>query len=105
MLADGGQDKAAPNTIKKPEAELLLEIADLSRKSRLADAQIQCRSGDRAQLGYGDERSQALEIHSLLISKVHKGSEELCIRRVSSSGHILRSSIRQETVKKRRVRH
>jgi len=31
VLADGGQDKAAPNTIKKPEPKLLLEIADLSR--------------------------------------------------------------------------
>ena len=39
VFADGGQDKPAANTIKKLEAELLLEIDDLSREGRLADVQ------------------------------------------------------------------
>jgi hypothetical protein len=70
LLADCGQHKPAPYTIKKLEAKLLLEIADLSRKSRLADAQTQRCSGDRAQLGYGDERSQALEVHIFAYLKI-----------------------------------
>jgi hypothetical protein len=65
LLADGSHAQAASNTVKKIEAQLLLEIADLPREGRLANAQAQRRLGNRAQFGYGDERSQALEIHIL----------------------------------------
>jgi hypothetical protein len=75
--------------------DLLLEIANLPRQSGQADAQTQRRSGDRAQLGDGDEGSQPLEVHGLLISRLHKTSEELCIGRVTRAGHRLRSNIRQ----------
>jgi hypothetical protein len=30
MLAGGGEEKTAPNTIEEPEPELLLKIVDLS---------------------------------------------------------------------------
>src|SRR5262249_48078892 len=63
VLADGGQDQTAPNTIEQLETELPLEIADLSRQGRLAHAQTQRRLGDRAHLGNGNESSQALEVH------------------------------------------
>jgi hypothetical protein len=66
LLADRGQDKPAPYTIEKPNSKLLLEIADLPRKCRLADAQAHRRPGDRPQFCHGNERSQALKVHAHL---------------------------------------
>ena len=35
-----GQSEAAPDTIKKPKAQLLFEVADLAGQSRLGDSQV-----------------------------------------------------------------
>jgi len=64
-----GQEKAATNAIEKGQAEFPLKVADLPRKSRLGNVQVQRRLGDRAQLGHGDECSQTPEIHALVYAE------------------------------------
>jgi hypothetical protein len=84
-----------PIRSKSRKPKLLLEIADLSRKSRLADAQTHCRLGNRAKLGDSNKRSQALEVHTLAYLKIAE-----CIRTIialdgGQFGHNLRSNVRQ----------
>ena len=67
LLAFGGQDEAAPDAVEQPKPQLLLEVHDLPRKSRLRDAQPQRRFRNRAQFRHGDERSQAPQVHNLEI--------------------------------------
>jgi hypothetical protein len=64
LLALCGQDQAAADAIEKPQAEFLLEVADLSGQSRLGDVHPERRLRDRPQLSNGDERTQAPQIHS-----------------------------------------
>jgi hypothetical protein len=64
LLALCGQDKATPNAIKQPEAQFLLKIAELPRQGRLPYAQAHRRFRNRAQLGDGNEGSQAPQIHA-----------------------------------------
>src|SRR6185437_12388182 len=40
LFPRAGQDKAAPDSIEKPEAELALEVPDLTRQCRLGNAQL-----------------------------------------------------------------
>ena len=63
LLSRGRQDQAAADAIEQPQAEFLLEIADLPGKRGLGDMQAQRRLRDRALLGNGDERAQAPQIH------------------------------------------
>jgi len=63
LLASGGQEKAAADPVEQLEPAFVFEIADLPRKSRLADAQTQRRFRNRAEVGHGDEGPQALEVH------------------------------------------
>ena len=63
LLASGGQENPAADTIKKLETAFVFQIADLSRQGRLADTQTQCRFRNRAQVGYRDEGPQAFEVH------------------------------------------
>ena len=71
LLASGGQEKSAADTVEKLEAAFVFEIADPPRQSGLADAQTQCRLRDRTEVGHRDEGPQALQVHQL-ISKMHK---------------------------------
>ena len=64
LLAFRGQDKAAPNAVKQPKPELLLEVHDLPRKSRLRDAQSQRGFRNRAQFRHSNERSQPPQLHA-----------------------------------------
>ena len=57
LLSFRRQDKTAPNAIEKLEAELLLEIADLPRQSRLGNVKVERCLGHRTLLGHGDKRS------------------------------------------------
>src|SRR5437762_9334475 len=59
---------------------------------------MQMQSGlrDRAQLGYGDERSQASQVHALLSSDLHKQSEELCTGRQNVLRLIVCASVHQQ---------
>ena len=63
LLASGGQEQAAADTVKKLEPAFVFEIADLPRQGGLADAQTQRRLRNRAEVGDRDEGPQALEVH------------------------------------------
>src|SRR5262245_4292964 len=64
LLTFAGQDQATPHTIEKLETELLLDRADLTGQSRLGSSQAQCRLGDGAELGHGDEGSRVSQLHN-----------------------------------------
>ncbi|HEY1361194.1 MAG TPA: hypothetical protein VGF60_03050 [Xanthobacteraceae bacterium] len=63
LLAFCRQDETAAEPVEEPEPQLLLKVAELPGKGRLADAQADRGFRDGAQLGDGDEGSQALEVH------------------------------------------
>ena len=63
LLASGGQEKAAADTVEKLEPAFVFEVADLPRQGRLANAQTQRRLRNRAEVSDGDECPQALQIH------------------------------------------
>jgi hypothetical protein len=64
LLSRASQEKTAAYTIEQGQAELLLEVADLPRKSGLGRAQVQCGFGNRSQLRHGDECPQMPEVHT-----------------------------------------
>ena len=71
LLASGGQEKAATDTVEKLEAAFVFEIADLPRQSGLADAQTQRR------LETVPRSATATKVRRrfrsiMLISKMHK---------------------------------
>src|SRR5262249_5326733 len=63
LLASGGQEKAATDTVEELEPAFVFEIADLPRQGGLAYAQTQPRLRHRAEVGNRDERPQAFQVH------------------------------------------
>jgi hypothetical protein len=69
LLALTGQRQPAADPIKKPEAELLLKVLDLSGKGRLRNAQALCRTRYGPEFGNGHECSCLPQIHSPLYAE------------------------------------
>ena len=66
LLALGGQKKPAPDAIEKSQAELQLEVDNLSRQSRLSDPQAQGCLGDGAKFGHSYESTGVPQVHTQL---------------------------------------
>ena len=58
-----------PDAIEKLEAEFPFEFADMPRKGRLRNVQMQSSVGHRPLLDNGDERLQMLEKHASSYAK------------------------------------
>jgi hypothetical protein len=71
LLASGGEEKAATDTVEKLEPAFVFEITDLPRQGRLACAQTHRRIRHCSEVGNRDERLEAFQVH-LFISKMHK---------------------------------
>ena len=66
LLTCTGQDKSAPDAIKKSQTEIAFEIDNLSRQSGLSDPQSQGRTGDGAEFGDGYEGTGVSQVHPCL---------------------------------------
>jgi hypothetical protein len=67
LLSRASQEKTAAYAIEQGQAELLLQVADLPRKSGLGSMQVQCGFGNRSQLRYCDERPEVPEVHTAFL--------------------------------------
>jgi len=69
----------APVALEEPDAQLRLEIVNLSPQGRLRDAQASGRPGERARLRDGDEVTEVSELHGGLLPARHRLLVILCI--------------------------
>jgi hypothetical protein len=70
LLAFSGQDEAPPHVVEQPQAQLLLKIADLSRKRGLSNPQPHRSFRYAAQFSDCNEGSQAPRIHRSILCLV-----------------------------------
>jgi hypothetical protein len=57
------QTKPAAHTIEQLEAQIVLEVADVSRQCRLRDPYSGGRLGNGAEFGNRDKRSSMTQVH------------------------------------------
>jgi hypothetical protein len=65
LLALAREQKPTTDPIKELEAELVLQMRDLSRQCRLGDMKLLRGGGNGADLGHGDEGAHVTQVHEI----------------------------------------